>query len=168
MRCRISTDASFVTATVAPRRSLWILLCTPFCVLATALHLLGATPNIYHAVWLALVGVSAGILYLWLFLWNLFDRQQIDFEPRSVTATSNMLGWRRVQSYPAHQIQQITYIGYVPQGESTIRLLLNDRSNPVAVLSGLNNSDAEQLLHAVALSFPHLSNKISTQLRAAV
>jgi hypothetical protein len=161
MRCKISDDSSLIRGTVSPRRSLWITLVTPFCVLATALRLLGAAASLHHALWFVLLGLLLGVFYLWLFLWNLFGREQVDFHFASVTATYKLLGCRRVCTYPVSDIRQITYVGLLARGEPSLRLMLSDRKDPVAVLIGLGNRDAATLLGKIAKSYPYLASKIS-------
>ncbi len=160
-RCKIVDDPSDIRVAVGPRRSLWIMLMTPFCVLVTALRLLGAVASLHHSAWFALLGLSLGAFYFWLFFWNLFGRQEVDFNLASVTATSKLCGWRRVRSYPVHDIQKIVYVGYVYRGEPSLRLMLTNRKLAISVLTGLENGDAATLLGKIKQSFPHLASKIS-------
>lgn len=160
MRCTISDDRSVVRATVNPRRSLWITLVTPFCSMMTALRLMTAAGTLRHALWLLCLGLLFGVFYLWIFLGNLFERQEVDFRTSSVTSTFNLLGLRRVRTYPVQDIRQISYAGYVYRGDPSLKLELRDREGPVLVLTGLQNREADLLLSTITHSVPALGRKI--------
>ncbi len=160
MRCTISDDRSVVRATVYPRRSLWITLGTPFCSMMTALRLMGTATSPRHALWLPCLGSFLGLLYLWIFLGNLFERQEVDFHTSSITSTFNLCGLRRVRTYPVNNIRQIVYAGFIEHGEPSLGLVMRDREAPVLVLTGLENSEADTLLSTISQSVPVLGSKI--------
>ncbi len=166
MRCTISDDRSVVRASVSPRRSLWITLITPFCVRMTALRLTAATASLHHALWLIFLGLLLGFLYLWIFLGNLFESQEVYFKNSSVISSFHLFGLHRVRTYPMKDIQTISYGGYVHRGEPSLRLVLRDRVGPVSVLTGLEKMEAEVLLSTITQSVPVLGSKISVSVQA--
>ena len=152
---------SVVRATVPPRRSLWIVVVTPLCVGFSTLHLLGAIVQVHHAALFLVMGLALGAAYLWIFLQNLFARQEVYFDRSAITATSRLLFWRRVRSYPVHEIRQINYLCQVSRGEPCIRLTLEGRKVPISVLRGLADGEATRLFSSINRSLPLLASKLS-------
>ena len=160
----ISEDASAVRAGVPPRRSLWIMVVTPLCVGVTSLRLLKAIGQLHHEVLFLFLGIAIGGLYVWIILENLFEREEVNFDRSSVTVTSHLLWWRRVRCYPVHDIREIHYFGEVNRGEPCIRLMLKGRKQPISMLRGLRDGEAEELFLSIYRSLPVLASKLAAQL----
>jgi hypothetical protein len=154
-------DSRAVRASVPPRRSLWIMVVTPLCVGVTALRLLGAMSQLHHETLFLLLGLLFGGLYVWIVLQNLFEREEVQFDPGMLTATSRLLWWRRVRRYPVQEIRAIHYLGYVARGEPCVRLTLNGRRLPISMLRGLQDDEAETLFRSLNRSLPIWASKLS-------
>ena len=134
---------------------------TPLCIGVTSLRLLRAIGQLHHEVFFLVLGLVMGALYTWIILHNMFEREEVHFDPALVTATSRILWWRRVRTYPVRDIRKIHYFGLVYSGEPCIRLTLQGRRYPVSLLHGMGDGEAAELFYSISRSLPVLASKLS-------